>query len=133
MNETTYLFFNMFSGLLFTLAKSSFIFLFAIFTTIYFLFRVGQYKNVIQSLFYRSNAARIFAADYVADFMRKMKTLLCNNFLVLDNIDCNIVINESKDIKIHKVNRTLDFHNVFFTHTITFGILNACNTAIQVV
>mgnify|MGYP000476616708 CR=1 FL=1 len=79
--------------------KSSLIFFFAVFAAVYFFVRIGQYEDMIQSLLNRSDTTRIFTADHIADFVRKVKTFFRNNLLILDNVDSNVVINETKDVK----------------------------------
>ena len=93
----------------------------------------AQYEDMIQSLLNRSDTTRIFTADHIADFVRKVKTFFRNNLLILDNVDSNVVINETKDVKIHKIDRTFDFHDILFAHTVTFCIFDNCNTAVQLI
>ena len=81
-------------------------------------------------MFDGSNTSRILAADHIADLFRQMQSLFLNNLLIFDDVDCNIVINEAKDIKIHKGYRAFDLHNVFFTHFTASCILNNSNTAV---
>ena len=62
-----------------------------------------------------------------------VKTFFRNNLLILDNVDSNVVINETKDVKIHKIDRTFDFHDILCAHTVTFCIFDNCNTAVQLI
>ena len=56
------------------------------------MFRICQYKDVIQFLLNGSDAPRVFAFDYVFYLMRKVKVPFFHNYLILYNIYCNIVV-----------------------------------------
>ena len=113
--------------------ETAVVFLFAVFTTVGLSLRIGQHEDVRQLMLDGSNASRILAADYVTDLLWQMQSFLFNNLLILDDVDCDAVIDETKDIKIHKVNRALNLHNVFFTHFAASCILDDRNTAVQFV
>ena len=71
------------------------IFLFAIFTTINLFFFVCKYEDMIQSLLDRSDTTRVFTTNHIFDFFWKFEKFFLNDFFILDDIDRNIVINES--------------------------------------
>ena len=51
-------------------------------------------------------------------------------FFILNDVDCDIVINKAEDIQIDYVDWAFNFHNVFFPHLIAFCIFDDCNAAI---
>ena len=87
------------------------IFLLAVLAAIDFVLRIGKNENVIQFLLDRSDTSRIFAADYICDLFREAERFFIYNLRVFNNIDSDVMVNESEDIKIHEVNRAFDFHN----------------------
>lgn len=107
--------------------------LFAVFASVDLFFFVREDKYMIQTLFDGCDTSRIFAADDIADLLWQCELLLGDNLTVFDDIDCDIVIDESKDVKIHKIDRTLDLHDIFFAHFAALGIFNDGYTAVQFV
>ena len=81
----------------------------------------------------RSDTSRVFAADYICNLFREAERFFIYNLRVFNNIDGDVMVNESEDIKIHEVNRALDFHNVFFAHLIALCIFDNCNTAVKLI
>ena len=61
-----------YQAVFFALFASSVIFFFAVFTAVNFFFRICKYEDMIQSLLNRSDTTRIFTADHIADFVRKV-------------------------------------------------------------
>ena len=118
---------------LFFSAVAAVIFFFAVFTAVGLSFRIGQDKHVVQSLLDRGDTARIFAADNIFDLFRKVKLPFFYNFLILDDIDGNVVVDKCQHIQIHKINGTLYFHNILFTHFIAFCILDNGYAAVQLI
>ena len=86
---------------------------------------------MIQSLLDRSDAARILAVNHVADFVRQMESFFVYDLRIFYNIYGNIMINKTEDVQIHKVDRTLNFHDIFLSHFITLCIFYDCNAAVQ--
>ena len=60
---------------------------------------------MIQSLFDRGDAARVFAVDHIADLVRQMKRFLIYNRGILNNIYGDVMINKTENVQIHKVDR----------------------------
>ena len=100
------------------------VFLFTIFASVNFVLLICKYENLIQSLLDGSNAAWILAADNIYNLFRKTKVFFLNNLFILDDVYCNIVINEAQDIQIQILNRALNLDDVFFSHFVAAGILN---------
>ena len=88
---------------------------------------------MIQSLFDGCDAARIFAADHIFDLFRKLKQFLFYDLFILDDVDCDVVIDESQDIQIHKIDRAFDLHNIFASHLAAFRIFDDRHAAVQFV
>ena len=88
---------------------------------------------MLQFLLNGSDTARIFTLDHICDFFWEFQTLFLNNFVILDDIDRDIVIDESENVKINDVNRTLNLHNIFLSHFVASCIFDDCDTAIQLV
>ena len=57
---------------------------------------------MIQSLFDRGDAARVFAADHIADLVRQMKRFLIYNRGILNNIYGDVMINKTENVQIIK-------------------------------
>lgn len=109
------------------------IFLFAVFAAVNLFFFVCQNKNVLQLLLDRRDAPWISAVDDISDFGREMKPLLFYDFSILDNIDSDIVVDKAKYVKVHKINRAFNLHNILFSHLAAFGIFDNRHTAVQLV
>ena len=60
-----------------------------------------------------------------------MQFFFLNNLIILNDIDGDVVIDKSEDIKIQGIDRTLDFDDVFFTHFITFCIFDNSNRTVK--
>ena len=88
---------------------------------------------MVQTLFDGCDTSRILAADDVADLFWQCELLFGDDLTVFDDIDCDIMIDESKDIKIHKIDRALDLHDIFLAHFAALGIFNDGYAAVQFV
>ena len=64
-----------------------------IFAPIHLVFRVGEHKDLLQFLLDRSNTARIFTKNHVMYFLRQMELLFFNDLVILNDIDCDAVVN----------------------------------------
>ena len=106
------------------------IFLFAVFTAIDLFLGICQYEYVFQSLLNGCNASWVLAADDIRNLLRKLKTCFINNLRVLDDIDRDVMVDESQNVQINKINRTLNLHNVFFSHLIASGVLYNSHAAV---
>lgn len=70
-------------------------FFLAVFTTVDFSSGVGEDKDMGQLLFDGGDAAGISAFDYIFNFFWKKKRFLFYDFSVLDDIDCNGMIDKT--------------------------------------
>lgn len=78
---------------------------------------------MLDALFYRSNAPRVFAADNVGHPLGQLQMTFLGQFSIFDNIDRDIRINIAKHMKIY-MQRGVLFDNTFFPHLLTLGIFN---------
>ena len=53
-----------------------------------------------KSLLDGSDAAGVLTVDDIADFLRKLELLLGYNFAVLDDIYCDIMVDERQNIQV---------------------------------
>ena len=109
------------------------VFLFTVFTSVNFFFRVSKDKYLIEPLLNGSNATRVFAFDNVCDLFWKFQNPFFNNFFIFDNVDCDVVIDKTKDIQIEVFNRAFYFDDILNAHFITFGIFDNRNGAVQLI
>ena len=86
---------------------------------------------MIQPLFDGCDASRIFAADHVADLFGEFELLLLHNFLILNDIDRDVMIDESENIQIHEVDRAFDLDDIFLSHLVAFCVFDDCDAAVQ--
>jgi len=109
------------------------VFLFAVFTAVYFFFRIGQDKNVIQFLLNGSDTARILTFYNVLDLFWKREGFLFDDLIILDDIYRDVVIDETKYVQIDLIDGALDLDNVFFAHLVAAGVLDDGYTAVEFV
>ena len=81
----------------------------------------------------RCDAARILAFDHIDDLFWKVQLFLVYDLTVFDDVDGDIVVDKTKDIKIQHVNRTFYFDDIFFAHFVAAGIFDDGNTAVQLI
>ena len=95
------------------------IFFVAVSAAVNFLFFIGKDKDLIQSVLDRCDAARILAFDHIDDLFWKVQLFLVYDLTVFDDVDGDIVVDKTKDIKIQHVNRTFYFDDIFlaFRHS----------------
>ena len=83
---------------------------------------------------------------FVLDHIEAGKSMEIYKYLHLDKLDCCVAIIKNarsnkmgkKDIMkiecpIDFMDRTFDFHDILFAHTVTFCIFDNCNTAVQLI
>ena len=63
-----------------------------------------------KSLLDGSDAAGVLTVDDIADFLRKLELLLGYNFAVLDDIYCDIMVDERQNIRSFPAHRQECFH-----------------------
>ena len=88
---------------------------------------------MIQTLLDRGDTARVSATDDIPDLFWKCQALFVYNFLVLNDVDRDVVIDKAQNVQVHKVDRAFDFHNVFFAHLAALCIFDDGNTAVELI
>lgn len=106
------------------------IFLFTVLAAIFFLLRIGQNEYMIQFLLDGSDASGVLAPYHVDNLLWKMETLLVNDLGILDNVDGDVVVNESKDVQVNEVYRAFNLHDILLAHLVALGILDDRDTAV---
>ena len=92
--------------------------------------RVGQLENMGDFLLNGSDASGVFALDHIGYGFRQGQVLFLDDLSAVDNVDRNVVVNESQNIQI-QFHRPLDLYNIFFAHFIAGRIFNNSNLAVQ--
>ena len=121
-------FFVLFGSLFVTFSS---VFLFAVFTSVNFILRIGKDKYLIQTLLNGSNAARIFALDDVCDLFWKFQDSFFNNLLVFDDVDGDVVIDEAEDVQIKILDRAFYFNDVLDAHLVALCIFDDGNSTVK--
>ena len=109
------------------------IFLFAVFTSVNFFFRVGKDKYLIQTLLDGSDAARVLAFDNICDLLWKLQDSFFNDLLVFDDVDGDNVIDETEDVQVEVFDRAFYFDDVLDAHLVALCIFDDGNGAIKFV
>src|SRR5699024_6407043 len=104
------------------LSGPSLILFFAVHAPVDFLLRVSQDEYMVQLLLDRGDAPGILAPDDIFYLLGKMERLFLDNLLVLDDVDGDVVINEPQDVQVHKVDGTLDLHDILLPHLAALGV-----------
>ena len=107
------------------------IFLFAVFTSVNFFLRVGKDKYLIQTLLDGSDAARVLAFDNICDLLWKLQDSFFNDILVLDDVDGDVVIDETENVQVKVFDRAFYLDDVLDTHFVALGILDDGNGAVK--
>ena len=113
--------------------SSSAVFLFAVFAPIDLIFFISEHKDMIKSLLDRCDTSRILAADHVADFFWEFQLFLLNDLFIFNDVDRDVVIDESEDVQIHEIDRTLDLDDILFAHFIALCVFDDRNAAVQLI
>ena len=79
---------------------------------------------MIQLVFDGSDTAWILAFDHIFDLFRKRQRLFVDDFFIFNDIDRNVVIDESEDIQVDDVDRTFDCDDVLLSHLGALGVLD---------
>jgi hypothetical protein len=109
------------------------IFLFAVFTSVNFFLRVGKDKYLIQTLLDGSDAARVLAFDNICDLLWKLQDSFFNDLLVFDDIDSDVVIDETENVQVKVFDWAFYFDDVLDTHFVALGILDDGNGAVKLI
>ena len=113
--------------------SSSAVFLFAVFASVDLILLIRQHEYMIQSLLDRCDTSRILAADHVADFFWEFQLFLLNDLFIFNDVDRDVVIDESEDVQIHEIDRTLDLDDILFAHFIALCVFDDRNAAVQLI
>ena len=106
---------------------------FAVLAPVDLFFGVGKHEDMLKLLFDGGDTSGVFAADHVGDLLWQMERFLFNDLRILDDIYSDIMVDKSKDIKIHKIYGAFDLHNVLFTHFAALCIFYNSHAAVQLV
>jgi hypothetical protein len=82
---------------------------------VYPFFRVDQPENMGDIAFGRSDTARIFAFQDIFHPVRQFQLVFFDDFLVSDDVDGNIGVNETQQIEIY-VDMVIDFDEILLAH-----------------
>lgn len=104
--------------------------LFTVFTPVDLFIRIRQYKYMLKPLLDRRDTSWILAADDVRDLLWQMKPRLIYDPGILDDIDRDIMVDESEHIQINKINRAFDLHDVFLAHLIASRVFDDGDAAV---
>ena len=74
------------------------IFLFTVFAAVNFLCLIGEKEDLVEFLLNGSDAAWVFAPDDILYLFWHVKLFFLYNLGILDDIDRDVVVNESEDI-----------------------------------
>ena len=108
-------------------------FLLTILTSVNFLLRVGKDEYVIQTLLDGSDAARVLAFDDVCDLFWKFQDPFLNDLLVFDDVDGDVVIDETENVQVKVFDRAFYLDDVLDTHFVALGILDDGNGAVKLI
>ena len=109
------------------------IFLLTILTSVNFLLRVSEDEYVIQALLDGSDAAWVLTFDDVCDLFWKFQDPFLNDLLVFDDVDGDVVIDETEDVQVEVLDRAFYLDDVLDTHFVALGILDDGNGAVKFV
>ena len=109
------------------------IFLLTILTSVNFLLRVSEDEYVIQALLDGSDAAWVLAFDDVCDLFWKFQDPFLNDLLVFDDVDGDVVIDETEDVQVEVLDRAFYFDDVLDAHLVALCIFDDGNGAVKFV
>ena len=72
----------------------------------------------------RCDAAGVLAANYICKSLRMMESFLLNDFAVLDDVDCDLIIDETDHIEIDLIQTAFDLNDIFLPHQLAGSILD---------
>ena len=109
------------------------VFFFAVFAAVDFLFFIGQEEDLVKLLLDGSDTARIPAGDDILDLLWKMQLLFLIDLVVLDDVDCDIVIDEAEDVEIQRFDRAFHLQDILLAHFAALCILDNRNCAVKLI
>ncbi len=107
------------------------VFLFAVFAPVDLILLISEYEYVIQALLDGCDAARVFAADHIADLFGQFQIFLLDDLLIFDNVDRDVVIDKSEYVEIHEINGTFDLDDILSSHFVALSVLDDRHAAVQ--
>lgn len=96
-------------------------------------FFISQIENMVQTLLYGTDAARILAVDDIDKLLGKLQFLLFDDLTILDDIDRDRMIYEAESIQVQLLQRGLYFYDVLLTHLVRVGMHDHCDLAVHTV
>ena len=109
------------------------VFFFTILAAVDLLFLIGQEEDLVEFLLDGSNAARIPAGDDILDLLWKMQLLFLIDLVVLDDVDCDIVIDEAEDVEIQRFDWAFHLQDILLAHLAALRIFDDGNRAVKLV
>mgnify|MGYP001702059414 CR=1 FL=1 len=109
------------------------VFLFAIFASVNFVLLIGKNKYLVKALLDGSDAAWVLTFDDVCDLFWKFQDPFLNDLLVFDDVDGDVVIDETEDVQVEVLDRAFYLDDVLDTHFVALGILDDGNGAVKFV
>ena len=89
--------------------------------------------DLVEFLLDGSNAARIPAGDDILDLLWKMQLLFLIDLVVLDDVDCDIVIDEAEDVEIQRFDWAFHLQDILLVHLAALRIFDDGNRAVKLV
>lgn len=106
---------------------------FAIFAAVYFPLSIGQYEYMVKLLLDGCDTPGVSAFDHIGDLLWHLQIQLFHNDAVLDDIDCDVMVDKTEDVKIQHVNITFHLQDILFPHYLAAGVLDDRHGAVQLV
>ena len=88
---------------------------------------------MIQALLDGSDAAWVLTFDDVCDLFWKFQDPFFDDLFVFDDVDGDVVIDETEDVQVEVLDRAFYLDDVLDTHFVALGILDDGNGAVKFV
>ena len=92
-----------------------------------------EIEDMRKLLLDRGDAARVLAGDDIDELLRKSQLFFVYDHTVPDDVDGDVMINETKYVQIELIDRAFYFNNVFFAHLVAVRIFDDRNAAVHFV
>ena len=109
------------------------IFLFAVFAAVDLLFLISEDKDVRKLLLDGCDTAGIFAFQHIFDLFWERQRKLLHDLTVFDNVDSDVVIDKTYDVKVEGVDVALHFQDVFLAHFLASGVFDDRHSTVKLV
>ena len=106
---------------------------FTILAPVNFLFRISEEEHMVQSLLDGGNAAGIFAADDICEFLRQLQILLFHDFRIFDDIYRDVMVDKAQNVQIQGVDGALDLDDILFPEFVAAGIFDDSHAAVHLI